>query len=160
MDLTKIDSLIVAGILGSIAATGFPVRDESGVGRATFSQSDSRSVWDGVFTDEQAKRGQIAYDEACTSCHRDDLSGNEDGAPPLKGDAFLGRWRDRSLSEFSFVLAETMPQDAPGSLTPKQYADIISFILKNNAAPAGRMELPEDSESLGRIRFARTGGQR
>jgi hypothetical protein len=78
----------------------------------------------------------------------------------LDGDAFLGRWRDRSLSEFSFVLTETMPQDAPGSLTPKQYAEIISFILKNNGAPAGRMELPEDAESLGRIRFARTRGQR
>jgi mono/diheme cytochrome c family protein len=125
---------------------------------AAFTQSKTQSILDGVFTVEQATRGQRLYAEACTSCHRDDLSGNEDGAPPLRGDAFLGRWRDRWLSEFSFVLTETMPQDAPGSLTPKQYADIISFILKNNGAPAGRMELPEDAESLGRIRFARTGG--
>jgi mono/diheme cytochrome c family protein len=127
---------------------------------AAFTQSKTQSILDGVFTAEQATRGQRLYAEACTSCHRDDLSGNEDGAPPLRGDAFLGRWRDRSLSEFFFVLTETMPQDAPGSLTPKQYADIISFILKNNGAPAGRMELPEDAESLGRIRFARTRGQR
>jgi len=102
------------------------------------------SLVDGVFTDEQAERGREAYAEACTYCHRDDLSGNEDGAPPLRGSGFLGRWTDRPLSELSFVIRETMPQDDPRSLTANQCADIVAFLLKRNGAPAGKVELPPD----------------
>jgi mono/diheme cytochrome c family protein len=121
---------------------------------AAVGQAETRSVWDGVFTEAQATRGQAAYADACTSCHRDDLGGNEDGAPPLEGATFLTRWTGRPLSEFSFVLAETMPQDVPNSLTATQYTDIIAFILKSNGAPAGTTELPADPERLGRLRFA------
>jgi hypothetical protein len=116
-------------------------------------QSETRSVWDGVFSEEQASRGQTAYADACGVCHRDDLGGNEDGAPPLAGTAFLARWTGRPLSEFSFVLAETMPQDTPGSLTSRQYTEIIAFILKRNGAGAGKADLPEDQDRLGRIVF-------
>lgn len=119
----------------------------------TARQSDTQSVWDGVFTNEQALRGQRLYADACTSCHRDDLSGNEDGAPALRGDAFLARWQDRPLSEFLFVLSETMPQDAPKSLTAKQYADIISYVLKSNGAPAGTTDLLDAAQRLSQIRF-------
>lgn len=135
---------------GAAAPTGPENRQ---VVEAAVAESQARSVWDGVFTDEQASRGQAAYAEACTSCHRDDLSGNEDGAPPLGGATFLARWVDRPLSEFLFVLAETMPQDAPNSLTPRAYMDIIGFILKRNGAPTGKTELRHDTEVLARIRF-------
>lgn len=137
------------------AAAPIESSDRSAV-EAAVAGSQARSVWDGVFTDEQASRGQAAYAEACTSCHRDDLSGNEDGAPPLSGAAFLQRWVDRPLSEFLFVLAETMPQDAPNSLKPETYVDIIGFILKQNGAPPGKTELRHDAEVLARIRFAST----
>jgi len=116
-------------------------------------QPAARDVWEGVFTESQATRGQEAYSHACTVCHREDLSGNEDGAPPLRGPAFLQRWTDRSLSEFYFVLAETMPQEAPGSLTTREYVDIISFILKRNGASAGNVELTGETESLRRVVF-------
>ena len=137
----------------SVAAAPIGPGDRIAV-EAAVAESQAPSIWDGVFTDEQASRGQAAYAEACTSCHRDDLSGNEDGAPPLSGGAFLARWTDRPLSEFLFVLTETMPQDAPNSLTPTAYVDIIGFILKHNGAPPGKAELRHDTGSLGRIRFA------
>jgi mono/diheme cytochrome c family protein len=119
--------------------------------RTPIVQSETRSVWDGVFTEAQAARGQAAYADACTTCHRDDLGGNEDGAPPLAGAAFFKRWTGRPLSEFSFVLAETMPQDAPRSLTASQYTDVIAFILERNGASAGKTELPDEADRLGRI---------
>ena len=38
------------------------------------------SVWDGVYTEEQAGRGQALYAKECASCHGASLSGGEDGA--------------------------------------------------------------------------------
>ena len=51
----------------------------------------ARSVWDGVYTAEQAKRGQPLYVKACGSCHAGDLSGGE-SAPPLAGGEFMSNW--------------------------------------------------------------------
>ena len=116
-------------------------------------QPPAKSVRDGVFTKQQADRGKEAYGRACTHCHRDDLSGNEDGAPALRGAVFFDRWNDRPLSEFYFVLRETMPQDEPASLTTQAYVDIISFILSGNSMPAGVKELPSDMEALKQIKF-------
>ena len=116
-------------------------------------QPPAKSVWDGVFTKQQADRGKEAYGRTCTHCHRDDLSGNEDGAPALRGAEFSERWKDRPLSEFYFVLGETMPQDEPASLTAQAYVDIISFILSGNNMPVGERELPPDRESLKQIKF-------
>ena len=33
----------------------------------------SRSVWDGVYTQEQANRGKTAYAEQCATCHGADI---------------------------------------------------------------------------------------
>jgi cytochrome c len=115
------------------------------------SQSANTTIWTRVYTSGQSERGQKAYDAACSSCHRDDLSGSDDGAPAMRGPVFFERWKNRPLSELHFVLTETMPQDAPGSLTAQQYTDIISFLLNRNGVPAGETELPADTASLKRI---------
>ena len=39
-----------------------------------------KSVWDGVFTAEQADRGAAAYKTSCSECHGGDLMG--DGFAP------------------------------------------------------------------------------
>jgi mono/diheme cytochrome c family protein len=113
--------------------------------------AQAATIWSGVYTLEQSERGQKAYGRSCGTCHRDDLSGSDDGAPALKGAVFFERWKDRPLSEMYFVIAETMPQDAPGSLSAAEYADIISFLLRRNDAPAGEMALPTDLQKLKRI---------
>src|SRR5262245_57311819 len=56
-----------------------------------------------VFTEQQAERGREIYERVCAFCHRTDLSGNEDGAPALRGAAFLKRWSDRPLADLSFI---------------------------------------------------------
>ena len=43
-------------------------------------QDGAGSVWDGVFTDEQATRGEITYEQECATCHLADLLG--DGIAP------------------------------------------------------------------------------
>lgn len=114
-------------------------------------QSVNRTIWDRVYKAEQADRGEGLYDRTCSSCHRSDLSGGDDGAPALRGNPFFLRWKNRSLADFYFVLAETMPQDAPASLSGREYADVISFILKKNDAAPGESELPPDTDRLKRI---------
>jgi len=46
-----------------------------------------------------------------------------------------------------------MPQDNPGALTREQDADVIAFVLSINKLPAGKAELPAQSEMLKQIKF-------
>ncbi len=116
------------------------------------------SVLDGVYTLEQAQRGEQVYRKVCGYCHRDDLSGggSEDGAPPLVGLGFFSRWRDRSVADLSDTIAATMPWEAPNSLPQQAYLDIVSFLLKANHLPAGDVELSPELLELDDILFAAT----
>jgi hypothetical protein len=49
------------------------------------------------------------------------------------------------------VIRRTMPQEAPDTLGMQVYADIVSFMLKTNSAPAGNTELPTDRAKLREI---------
>lgn len=113
---------------------------------------ESRSVWDGVYTEEQAKRGEPLYHKECAACHGDALAGGE-SAPPLTGGAFLSNWNGLTLGDLFERIRKTMPQNAPGKLTRQQNADILAFALSANKFPAGKTELSRQSEFLKEIRF-------
>jgi mono/diheme cytochrome c family protein len=111
------------------------------------------TVWDGVYTEPQAARGQGLYKEACGHCHRDNLTGggSEAGAPALIGPIFTVRWKDQPLSDMFVTIGTTMPKNKPDSMTPAVVADIVSFILKANDFPAGQRELPPSLDALKQI---------
>ena len=110
------------------------------------------SVWDGVYTPEQAKRGESAYLQACASCHGTGLEGG-DMTPPLVGGAFTSNWNDLTAGDLFERIRTTMPLDAPGRLSRPQTADVIAFILKANGWPAGTGELPADPGALKQVRI-------
>jgi len=114
--------------------------------------SKSRSVWDGVYTEEQAKRGEPVYRKECAACHGELLTGGE-SAPPLSGGAFLANWNGLTMGDLFDRIRKTMPQSAPGRLTRQQDADILAFMLSVNKFPAGKTELYRQSEMLKEIRF-------
>jgi len=114
--------------------------------------AESRSVWDGVYTDDQAKRGEPLYRKECAACHGDMLTGGE-SAPPLTGGAFLANWNGLTMADLFDRIRKTMPQSNPGRLTRQQDADILSFLLNVNKFPAGKTELYRQSEMLKEIRF-------
>src|ERR1017187_7530644 len=87
----------------------------------------SRSVWDGVFTKEQAQRGQAAYGQECQKCHAETLAGGED-APPLAGDEFLYKWNTKTVGALFESIRKTMPSDDPGNLSTREYSDIVAYI--------------------------------
>jgi mono/diheme cytochrome c family protein len=113
------------------------------------------SIWDGVYTAEQAARGEEAYD-ACTRCHGRRLNGAADdpdmkSTPPLARAAFLRDWNGRTLATLFEMTKTTMPQNNPASLPDQEYVDIIAYMLSVSEALAGDTELPVDPAALARI---------
>lgn len=114
--------------------------------------SDTRSVWDGVYTEEQAQRGEPIYRANCASCHGDTLKGAGE-TPPLSGGPFIGNWNGLTLGDLFERIRRTMPQDKPGRLSRQYKADILAYVLKVNKFPAGKTELEHQTEFLREIRF-------
>ena len=110
------------------------------------------SVWDGVYSSAQAKRGQALYAKSCASCHRADLEGHGP-TPSLAGSEFRDRWDGQTLGDLFEKTQTTMPGDHPGTLSREDNGAILAFILRSNEMPAGEKDLPTDSDSLARIRF-------
>ena len=128
---------IIASVLGLAGIAGSQVQ---------------RSVWDGVFTGEQAKRGQARYVELCASCHGDTLAGGE-SAPPLAGGEFLSNWNTLTVGDLFDRTRATMPQNKPASLSREANAEIMAFLLSANQFPEGKQALPQNSEVLREIRI-------
>ena len=114
----------------------------------------TRSVWDGVFTKEQASRGQKAYREECLKCHGENLMGGENG-PALAGAEFLEPWNGKTVGSLFETIRTTMPSDDPGNLSTRQYADLVAYVLSENKFPAGQKELDREVAALNEIRIER-----
>jgi len=127
---------IAAGVFGSVSA-------------------QEQSQWDGVYTAEQATRGEVVYTESCSVCHGPDLGGS-DLAPALAGNEFSANWNNMKVGDLYDRVSKSMPLSAPASLTAQQYADLIAFILQKGKAPAGTTELPAKMEPLNAIKFVGT----
>ena len=112
----------------------------------------SRSVWDGVYSREQASRGQTAYNSKCARCHGDALLGGED-SPPLVDKDFLERWNGKSVGSLVELTRGTMPSDGPGKVSRQQCTDIIAYLLGANGFPAGKSDLESDAAALNEIVF-------
>src|SRR5215831_11854208 len=104
--------------------------------------SFAQTVWDGVYTTDQAKRGEAAYSQYCLRCHKADLLGIE-GA--MRGDPFMERRREDNLETLFLDMKATMPRGNPGGLPDQTYTDIISYLLQNNDMPGGATELKPNS---------------
>ena len=112
----------------------------------------SRSVWDGVYTAEQAARGAALYANACASCHGTALGGGE-SAPPLTGGEFSSNWNGLTVGDLFERIRTTMPADRPGRLTREQDADIVAYMLSVSEFPPGKAELSRQTEVLKQIRI-------
>jgi quinoprotein glucose dehydrogenase len=110
------------------------------------------SVWDGVYTADQAKHGQALYNNSCFSCHGADLSGDDED-PPIAGPEFLAKWNGKTADDLFEKIQRTMPSGHANTLPRESTRDILAYILSQNAFPAGANELPVDPGKLTQIRF-------
>lgn len=105
----------------------------------------------GLYTRAQAEQGKDLYEIECTICH----------APrEFAGPVFQRRWLTPPVSGIFVHIMNTMPQDAPGSLSPEQTAAIVAYILELNGQPAGPEPLPTETEKLTQIRVPVDTGDR
>lgn len=112
----------------------------------------TKTTWDGVYSEAQAKRGEALYTEKCSGCHGPDLAG-ADTAPSLTGADFNTGWNDQSADDLAERIRTTMPADAVGTLSRQETADVIAFIFSKDRFPAGAGELPPASEQLKAIKI-------
>ena len=128
--------LFLIASLAAVAAANAQSTDSTANG--------AKSVWKGVFTEEQATRGDSEHQNNCLSCH---------GTEKYTGEAFQKAWIGRTVFDLFDQLKTTMPDDNPGALSAQQYKDIVAYILKANGMPAGTDSLPGDPEALRLIKI-------
>lgn len=116
------------------------------------------SVWDGIYSPEQARKGEELYRQECASCHGEKLEGRGQ-APPLTGGDFTMDWNGMTLGDLFEKMQTSMPADKPGHLSREQNATLLAFILSANKFPAGAAELPTDAERLRQVRFEAAKGK-
>jgi cytochrome c len=136
-----------ARIAIALAGIGFAAMMGIATGRGSVAQAQERySVWDGVYTEEQATRGKDEYEYNCGSCHIHDLSGDTiKDVPPLAGPEFMNTWSGKTVKELLEYISTNMPQGSRGSLPANTVADIAAYVLKVNEFPAGSEALSADS---------------
>jgi S-disulfanyl-L-cysteine oxidoreductase SoxD len=128
---------VVASCIICVLPTGAPPKAAENV----------MSVWQGVYTKEQAARGKARYFASCAVCHGGLLQGDSD-SPELAGTSFMKRWGDQSVGTlFAFAMSQ-MPVGRPGSLGAQGYADVIAHILATNGFPDGQRDLPANGSVL------------
>lgn len=110
------------------------------------------SVLEGVYTEEQGKRGEAVYAQECASCHGNTLEGGE-MAPPLAGAAFMSNWQGLTVGDLFERIRISMPDGNPGKLSRQQNADVVAYILSVSKYPAGKTELPKEVEVLKQIKI-------
>jgi quinoprotein glucose dehydrogenase len=115
-----------------------------------FQEQKATTVWNGVYTAEQAKRGAALYANSCGSCHGLELNGGE-SAPPLTGGDFMSNWSGLTVGDLFERIRTTMPADRPGTLTREQTANVVAHILNVGQFPAGTTELSTRTETLKQI---------
>lgn len=128
--------------LGALAAAGAQMP----------AAAQDRSVWDGVYTAEQAARGGLLYATECAPCHGSELEGGET-APPLEGREFVWKWNGLTVGDLFERLRVSMPQDGPSRVSRTQKADILAYLFSRNKFPVGEADLASRTAWLNQIRF-------
>src|ERR1051325_2408335 len=114
--------------------------------------AQAQTTVQGVYTAEQAKRGEGLYKEQCAACHGDDLGGSGP-MPPLAGSDFVKSWEGKTVGHLFEKKHPSMPATAPGTLSEQQTADIIAYLFSVGKYPAGTTELAAKMEPLSKIKI-------
>ena len=123
--------VIAFGTAAAVAVTSW-------VGTVDARAFQAKAASEGVYTKAQADRGVNLYDSSCASCH--ELS-------KFKGVEFTKAWTDKPLTDLHAAVI-SMPMDAPGSMKPQEYADILAYFLSLNGYPAGQTELAGTADAI------------
>lgn len=107
----------------------------------------------GYYTAAQAEAGKDVFDKVCAICHGDNMQGKV--GPALAGQQFLSVSQFQQVTAYYFYhfMSKHMPLNAPGSLTPTQYLDLLAYMLQANGYASGSHQLTPDSNELKEIKI-------
>jgi mono/diheme cytochrome c family protein len=109
---------------------------------ALYAQGAMRSIWDGVYTSDQADKGKALFADNCAKCHGFTLEGNDE-IPALKGSHFLADWESQTVADLIDRVHTTMPMDDPGKLSTPSATLVVTYLLQQNQIPGGSAELTD-----------------
>ncbi len=95
--------------------------------------AQNKTLRDGVYTEAQAKAGEMVYESNCKTCH--DMKFYENT---------LRAWNSQPLLYLWETIMGTMPADNPGSMMFEEYTDVLAYILSQSGFPAGDVSLDHD----------------
>ncbi|MCH7565979.1 MAG: c-type cytochrome [Gemmatimonadetes bacterium] len=84
-----------------------------------------------AYTRDQAEAGAAVYRQTCAECHLANLRGSFE-APDLSGPSFRDGWRAATVADLLDLIRETMPPDAPRTLSEQQAASVAAYLLREN----------------------------
>ena len=130
-------------LLGLVLAGVTVERSAAQAKPGSTTKTAAKTTLSGVYTAAQAARGEEMYYNLCIACHPKGT---------YAGPSFKTNWNGRPLSDLWDWISNKMPKNDPGSLTPAEVADVMSYILQQNKMPAGAA-LPANEKALFSIRI-------
>ncbi len=97
------------------------------------------------FTSAQANRGRDTFRGTCTECHY---------SSEFSDSQFKFKWSRRSAGDLFQLIQTEMPESNPGSLSPEQVVEIVSYMLRMNGFEASENELSSERAVLDGISLA------
>ena len=131
--MTRSPFLVAAVIAAVVATAAGAVPGVAGAKTA----AATNTLWDGLYTDDQASRGNAVFSATCANCHTLESEGNR----PLSGKKFWDSYTQKTVGDLFAFIQKNMPNGNGGSLSEKTYADLVALVLKSNGIPAGTTDL-------------------
>ena len=120
----RLGALSVFFLAATVVSSGVPATAQ-----------DVASAQQASYTRAQAEAGATVYRQACSECHLANLRGSFE-APELSGPSFRASWRAGTVAGLLDVIRETMPPDAPRTLSEQQAAAVAAYLLRENGVSA------------------------
>ena len=112
--------------------------------------AESKTAWEGVYTEAQARAGQVVFEANCDGCHGETTRGGGRGGTRLNEPVFFENWREDTVGSLYTKVRSTMPRRRP-PLSDPEYLVVVAHLLEKLGFPAGDVEL--NPSSAGNIRI-------
>jgi S-disulfanyl-L-cysteine oxidoreductase SoxD len=151
--------LVVLALMALASATPLtPVLAQDTASKAYNGIAANKTIWDGVYTDEQAAAGQMIYASGCSVCHGKQLEGVPDeGNPALAAASFMIEWDGQTMADLVRHI-HAAPNDQPGDIDPLTGVQLAAFILNQNGVPPGKTPLSTNRADEAKILFTERKG--
>jgi alcohol dehydrogenase (cytochrome c) len=106
------------------------------------------------YTQEEAERGEVAFESYCASCHWAESPGKAGlVGPALSGEDVRAGWglMGWTADDLFYVIRANMPPGEARSLSQQERLDLVAYILRENEFPAGDTPLRAEADYLSSI---------